>query len=135
MARAEAFSVVQEQMERRTQMRLEQRERTGAALTQSMERYAAEPIDPAWAAAKSGQLTAIANQPEFKEVNASPTSLSVDCRSSMCRLAAQFDNRVQAESWIMMYTSSVGGEMPSSLASRSQNEDGSFHVEIYGRAR
>lgn len=134
-AAAGAPAMLQEQMERRARMREEQGVRTRALRDQSAKRYDNEAVDPAWASAKESELLAFADQPEFDEVDARPASLSIDCRSSICKLDAQFENRTQAEKWIMMYTSSAGGAMPSAITSRNQNPDGSTHVEIYGRAR
>ena len=126
---------VQDTLEQRRRLREAQRERTRALHEQSAGRYAAERPDPAWAPAKIGELTAIAERPEFAEAGAKPASLGIDCRSTMCRLEAQFANQAQAENWIRMYTSSIGGAMPNSVVSRRNNPDGSVGVEIHGRAR
>lgn len=129
----------QEQMaghvERRAEMREQQAERNRELRERSQARYASEQVDPAWAPGKESELTGISNREAFAQAGAKPTSLSVDCRSSMCRLDGQFETRSQAEDWIMMYMSSVGNGMPNSIVSRSRNPDGSTRVEIYGRAR
>ena len=119
----------------RTEMRERQAERNRELRERSVARFASEQIDPAWAPAKESELSEISGREAFAQAGATPTSLAVDCRSSMCRLDGQFATRSQAEDWIMMYMSSVGNGMPNSIVSRSRNPDGSTRVEIYGRAR
>lgn len=102
---------------------------------QSAARYASEQVDPAWAPQKESQLTALASNEGFAQAGAKPSSLSIDCRSSMCRVDGAFETRSQAEDWVMMYMSSAGGTLPNSVVSHTQAEDGSARVEIYGRAR
>lgn len=124
-----------EHVERRTQMRREQEERTKALREQSEQRFASEQIDPGWAPQKTAELNGLANDPGFEAAGAQPQSLSIDCRSSMCRIDGQFETSGKAEDWILMYMASLGSAMPNSIVSRSRNADGSTRVEIYGRAR
>ena len=130
---------VQEQMldhaERRTQRRQEHEARTKALREQSEQRFASEQVDPAWAPQKTAELTALADDAGFEVADAKPQNLSIDCRSSMCRIDGQFETAGKAEDWILMYMSGVGGAMPNAIVSRSHNPDGSTRVEIYGRAR
>lgn len=130
---------IQEQMldhvERRTQMRREHDARTKALREQSEQRFASEQVDPAWAPQKTAELKGLANDPGFEVADAQPQNLSVDCRSSMCRIDGQFETSGKAEDWILMYMSSAGTAMPNAVVSRSRNADGSMRVEIYGRAR
>lgn len=123
------------QLDRRAESRAQHAARTRELREQSAARYASEQVDPAWAPQKESQLTQIASNAAFEQAGAKPSSLSVDCRSSMCRVDGAFETRSQAEDWVMMYMSSVGGTMPNSIVSSSQAEDGSTRVEIYGRAR
>lgn len=138
-ARQSAGVPIEQQMqatlERRAEMRERQAARTRALREQSASRYASEQVDPAWAPGKERELSEIAANDAFQQAGAKPASLSVDCRSSMCRIDGQFGTRSQAEDWVMMYMSSVGGAMPNSIVSRTQLEDGSTRVEIYGRGR
>ncbi|MBJ6977906.1 hypothetical protein [Luteimonas sp. MC1895] len=137
-ARASGESLEQQvatQLDRRVESRAQHAARTRELREQSAARYASEQVDPAWAPQKESQLTGIASNEAFAQAGAKPTSLSVDCRSSMCRVDGAFETRSQAEDWVMMYMSSVGGTMPNSIVSRTQAEDGSTRVEIYGRAR
>lgn len=122
-------------LEGRAQSRARHAARMDELKERSAARYASEKVDPAWAPKKESQLTAIAANKAFEQVGARPTSLSVDCRSSMCRVDGAFETRSQAEDWVMMYMATVGGEMPNSVVSRTQAEDGSTRVEIYGRGR
>ncbi|MGY1457512.1 MULTISPECIES: hypothetical protein [unclassified Luteimonas] len=120
---------------RRAQMRRDHEARISELREQSAQRYASEQVDPAWAPQKESELKDVANQPGFEVAGAQPRSLSIDCRSSMCRINGEFESNGKAEDWILVYMSSVGSSMPNSVVSRKRNPDGSMGVEIYGRAR
>ena len=122
-------------VERRAEMRDEHQARIRTLREESAQRFASEQVDPAWAPGKIKELTSLASEPEFAVANAKPQQLSVDCRSSTCRIDGQFETNGKAEDWILMYMSGVGSGMPNSVVSRSTNPDGTTRVEIYGRAR
>lgn len=122
-------------VERRAQMRREHEARNRALRERSEQRYASEQVDPAWAPQKERELKDVASQPGFEVAGAQPRSLSIDCRTSMCRINGEFESNGKAEDWILVYMSSVGSSMPNSVVSRKRNPDGSMGVEIYGRAR
>lgn len=122
-------------IERRARLRREHEERTRALRERNIERYSTEQVDPAWAPQKISELTAVADNEAFQTAGAKPQSLSVDCRTSMCRIDGQFEDSGKAEDWILMYMSGVGSAMPNSVVSRRVNPDGTVRVEIYGRAR
>lgn len=133
--RGQGVDQVANQVERRAARRAEQEAKRKALRQQSEQRYASEQVDPAWAPQKETQLNGIAAQPAFEAANAQPQSMSVSCRSSMCRIDGQFESSGKAEDWLLMYMSSVGTAMPHSVVSRHLNPDGTTRVEIYGRAR
>lgn len=124
-----------DQVERRAKLREAHEARTRELREQSERRYASEQVDPSWAPEKERELTGLAGQEVFDLAGARPSSLDIDCRSSMCRINGQFESSSQAEDWILMYMSSVGSSMPNSVVSRRRNPDGSMAVEIYGRGR
>ncbi len=124
-----------EQLDQRARKREEHQARTAALKEQSAQRYASEQVDPAWAPGKITELNGIAADPAFDVAGAQPSNLSIDCRSSMCRIDGQFEDAGKAEDWILLYTASVGSAMPSSVISRTRNPDGTMRVEIYGRGR
>lgn len=124
-----------EQLDQRARKREEHQARTAALKEQSAQRYASEQVDPAWAPGKITELNGIAADPAFDVAGAQPRNLSIDCRSSMCRIDGQFEDAGKAEDWILLYTASVGSAMPSSVISRTRNPDGTMRVEIYGRGR
>lgn len=124
-----------DQVERRAKLREAHEARTRELREQSERRYASEQVDPSWAPGKESELTGLAGQEAFDLAGARPSSLDIDCRSSMCRINGQFESSTQAEDWILMYMSSVGSRMPNSVVSRRRNPDGSMSVEIYGRGR
>src|SRR5690606_42025053 len=87
----------------RARLRREHEERTRALRERNIERYSTEQVDPAWAPQKISELTAVADNEAFQTAGAKPQSLSVDCRTSMCRIDGQFENSGKAEDWILMY--------------------------------
>lgn len=119
----------------RAKSREEHLARSEALRAQSAQRFASEQVDPAWAPGKEAELDKVARQPQFEMAGAQPQSLSVDCRSSMCKVDGQFETGGKADDWVLMYMSSVGSGMPNSVVSQSRNPDGTTRVEIYGRAR
>lgn len=123
------------QVEQRAKMREEHQARVTALREQSMQRYASEQVDPTWAPAKISELTKVANDSAFEVAEVQPDNLSVDCRSSMCRIDGQFADGNKAEDWILLYTASLGSALPNTVISRTRNPDGTMRVEIYGRGR
>lgn len=135
MDRARIEEQLVSQVERRAKMREEHQARVATLREQSVQRYASEQVDPSWAPGKMSELTELANDSAFEVAEVVPQSLSVDCRSSMCRIDGQFEDASKAEDWILLYSASVGGSLPNTVVSRTRNPDGTMRVEIYGRGR
>lgn len=124
--------------ERRESRRAAQAEqvRRGRDLHQALAaRFAAEPVDAAWASAKEAKLLAASISDEIRRANAVPKNYRASCRSSICRIGADFDNRGSMEDWLTLFSTGIGGELPSEAYVVDQNADGSFHLEIMGLAR
>ncbi|MEP6634706.1 MAG: hypothetical protein ABJA62_10920, partial [Luteimonas sp.] len=120
---------------RREQLRADQARQSEAARQKAIATYRAESVDPAWAPQKTAELNQIAALPAIAQAKISPKSLDVDCKRTICRLNGTFASNGDAEDWTMLYMSSVGGALPNSVVTRTQNPDGTTNVEIYGRAR
>jgi hypothetical protein len=121
--------------ERRNQMREEYIARTAELKKNAAETFEREAVDPAWAPQKETDLQAIADAPGFETAGVAPQDLAIECKSSMCRVDGKFASNGEAEDWLLIYMSSVGGNMPNAVVSRSRNPDGSTRVQIYGRGR
>lgn len=124
-----------ETVARRQEARQEQIKRSNEQRKKAAEAFQREPVDPVWAPKKEVELNSIAAQPAFETAGAVPTDMRVDCKSSMCRLDGSFTTNGQAEDWVLLYMSSVGGALPNAVVTRTPNPDGTTSVEIYGRAR
>lgn len=124
-----------ERRERRKLAQAEQ-ERRGRALHDTLAaRYAAEPVDAAWASAKEAKLLEASVSDEIRRADAVPGNYRASCRSSVCRIGADFPNRSAVEDWLTLFSTGVGGELPNEAYVVSQNADGSFHLEVMGLAK
>lgn len=61
-----------------------------------------------------------------------PEDVSVQCRRTLCRVAADFANPGDAEDWAIMYLTSAGGAISRARTVRVRQPDGSTQVIIYG---
>lgn len=111
-------------------------ERKGRDFHQALAaRYAAEPVDVAWASAKEAKLLAASSSDEIRRSNAVPQNYRASCRSSVCRIGADFANRGAVQDWLTLFSTGVGGELPNEAYVVTSNPDGSVHLEIMGLAR
>ena len=111
-------------------------ERKGRGLHQALAtRYANEPVDAAWASAKEAKLLAASTSDEIRRSNAVPENYRANCRSTVCRIGADFPNRGAVQDWLTLFSTGVGGELPNEAYIVTNNPDGSVHLEIMGLAR
>lgn len=97
--------------------------------------YQREPVDHAWATAMTAELTSLATSEQIQAIQAEPGNLKVDCRSSVCRIGADFPNRTSADDWSTLYLTGLSAKLPRASMRASTNPDGSVHLEMYGYAR
>lgn len=110
--------------------------RRGRALHDALAaRYAAEPVDAAWAAVKEARLLAASVSDEIRRTNAVPENYRASCRSTVCRIGADFPDRGAAEDWLTLFSTGTGGELPNEAYIVTQDPDGGIHLEIMGLAR
>ena len=126
---------VAQSIARRERMRADQARQAEDSRQKAVATYRSERADPAWAPQKENELNTIAASPAIAEAKIVPKSLEVDCKRTICRLNGTFASSGEAEDWIMLYMASVGGGLPNSVVTRTQNPDGTTGVEIYGRGR
>jgi hypothetical protein len=120
---------------RRKAMQAEQVRRGRAFHAALAARYAAEPVDAAWAGAKEAKLLGASVSDEIRRADAVPRNYSATCRSTICRIGADFQNRGAIQDWLTLFSTGTGGELPNEAYVVSQNPDGSLHLEIMGLAR
>ncbi|MFT3896164.1 MAG: hypothetical protein QM719_00430 [Thermomonas sp.] len=98
-------------------------------------RYASEPVDAAWASAKEAKLLAASASDEIRRLNALPENYRASCRSTVCRIGADFPNRGAVQDWLTLFSTGVGSELPNEAYIVTNNPDGSVHLDIMGLAR
>jgi hypothetical protein len=74
-------------------------------------RYESEPIDQARASAKQQALETLQSNRQIEELGARPVALDVACRSTICRVQAEFASRVAADDWLTLHLLKAGREM------------------------
>ena len=134
-SRARAEFSMAERGERRKAAQIEQERKARAFHAMLAARYAAEPVDAAWAGAKEAKLLAASASDEMRRIDALPGNYRATCRSSVCRIGADFPNRSAAQDWLTLFSTGVGSELPNESYIVSQNQDGSIHLEIMGLAK
>ena len=112
-----------------TQARNQQR---NAAMASS---FAAEKADPAWSGTHEKGLASLQDSGPMHDAGVKAENFQAECRSSMCRIQADFPGQSMASDWLQLYMSSVGDRLPVATAHQIRNPDGSVHVEIYGVGR
>lgn len=131
-----ALPVSDEEMGARLAMEREQVDKiVEAGRNKLFAQYQSERVDGRWALAKEQTLTRLSTSAQIEALNARPKTIDVHCRSSVCRISADFPNRLAAEDWFTLYTTNVGNELPNASLQQTANPDGTMHVEIYGLAR
>jgi hypothetical protein len=94
--------------------------------------YRSEKTDPAWAAAKERELLPLTQVTQIQQMNAVPKQLDIDCKTSSCRVQADFDSSGAANDWATVFTASLGTSMPTGTVQQVTNPDGSVTIEVYG---
>lgn len=100
-----------------------------------LSRYRRESVDARWAAVQEGALQRASTSRQIARTGANPANLDVDCKSSVCRVEADFASRGAAEDWVTLFLLGAGSELPRAVFEHSVNPDRTFHVEITGYAR
>lgn len=97
--------------------------------------YQSERVQGSWAVAMEQTLERLSTTPQIEELNAKPTSIDVNCRTSVCRITAEFPSKLAADDWFTLYSLNAGPQMPNVSYNQTFNPDGTAHVEIFGLAR
>lgn len=97
--------------------------------------FSAERADPAWAMGREQDLAAHSTSPQIASLHLDADNFRANCRSSICRVTADFDNRSNAEDWFALFLTNTGTGLGHASYQLSANPDGSTHIEVYGTAR
>lgn len=97
--------------------------------------YAQESVDASWASAKEAKMLEASKSGEISQLNAEPGDLNIDCKTSLCKIQANFASHGQAEDWLTLFSTTLGGEMPKASFQYLSNPDGTTEVVIYGVSR
>jgi hypothetical protein len=100
-------------------------------------KYESEAIDPAWSNTTRQALIspALTASDQIRATHSEPSNLAVDCRSTTCRITADFPTTVAADDWSTLYITGAGDRLPNASLQKTANADGSVHLEIYATAR
>jgi hypothetical protein len=98
-------------------------------------RYASESVDPAWAAPKEAALDRLSMSETIEQAGAVPSNVTVDCKSSMCLVSADFPNRGDADAWFALYMNNVAAEVPYAVSQYVPSPDGGVTLKVYAVGR
>jgi hypothetical protein len=98
-------------------------------------RYREEDVDARWAARKETVLLNASTSSQIAELGAAPKHLDIDCKSSICRVQADFAVQSSAQDWVTLFLLNAGSQMPRSVFGHSVNPDRTIRVEILGYSR
>ena len=97
--------------------------------------FSSERADPSWAMGREQSLVANSTSPQINDLHVEPKNFQAECRSSTCRVTADFTSRSNAEDWFTLFLTNTGTRMGRTSYQLSANPDGSAHIEVYGTAR
>lgn len=95
-------------------------------------RFAAEQVDARWAAAQQADILAASKAGQIAQLQAQPKQIDIDCKSSTCRIEADFPRRSVAEDWLTLFLMNMGTGMANATYEYSTNPDGSARLTVYG---
>lgn len=94
--------------------------------------FAADPADAGGGAAARTHLEEAVVGRDMASTGLVPDDLSVECRTTLCRVSADFAKPGDAEDWAMMYLSAAGGAISRARTVQVPRPDGTTRVIIYG---
>ena len=98
-------------------------------------RYNNEPVDAAWAGAKEAELMGLGVSDQIRQLGAEPQNMSVDCKSSMCRITGDFATTSTGDDWFTLYMNNVGAKVPVASYKYVRNPDGTVTINVYAMGR
>jgi hypothetical protein len=99
------------------------------------EGFAAQRVNPEWAPPKEREILQLVGSDKFKASNASPEGLEVECRSSLCRVTADFPSNVAAQDWTEFFTLYSASRFSGGLSRQETIAGGKARLTIITAAR
>ncbi len=124
-----------EMMEKRERVAEATQARTRERNAALAARFAAEKPDPSWSSAHEADLASLQDSDPMRDAGAKAANFHADCRSTTCRIQADFPDSSAAADWLQVYMASVGDRLSVATAHKTTNPDGSVRMEIYGVGR
>lgn len=105
-------------------------------LAQDLERaHTQQEVDAAWKGKTEASLATIAANDSLQDSGIAPKGVRTDCRSSSCRVSAEFGKPGDADDWATMFITMTGKEFRSVRYVTVPTADGGTEVRIYGTRR
>lgn len=97
-------------------------------------RYSSEPVDAKWAANSESKLLSASKSAQISDMRADPVALVMDCKTSTCRVQADFDSMTQAQDWLTLFTLNLGEALPETSFKYTAIPGGGARATLYGVA-
>jgi hypothetical protein len=104
-------------------------------LAQLEQQHNAQPIDPAWAGPAEAALEKLTEDPGLVASQIKPDAYRSECRTSSCRISADFSSHADAEDWSTMYITNTGRTFQRTRSMVIPTGDGGYEARIYGTRR
>lgn len=127
----EARNALRAAHEERNRRRAERTRFASNRFDATARKFAAEPIDPAWAGPQESRLLAAAKGSALAQAGIQPKGLKVQCHSSLCSIQGQFDDASDAQTWAQFYLASAGSAAARASSHVDRNPDGTVTATIY----
>jgi hypothetical protein len=131
-AAAQAMAVRREEMAQKRKQVQARVDRTQAAFAS---RHRNETVDPGWSNAKEVALTKLATSDQIQQLGVDARNMAVDCRTSMCRITADFDSMAAGDDWVVLYMNNAAQQLPAASYKYIQHPDGTVTINVYAIGR
>lgn len=100
------------------------------------EGFASQDVNPSWAAAKSREIQQLAASDDIKSAGAKPpVEMKVECRSSLCKVTAEFASNSDAQDWVEIFSLTSGKAFSGGATSVKTLPDGTAELTVITAAR
>lgn len=107
-----------------------------ARLVGDLERtHTQQAVDPTWKAPTEATLSKIAEDDALLSSGIAPEAVRADCRSSTCRVSADFGSPADAQDWAVLFTAMTGKDFRKVRYVTVPQPSGGVEVRIYGNRR
>lgn len=100
-----------------------------------VEGFAAQRVNPAWAAPKERLIRDLVASEQFARVRSLPRDFRVECRTTLCQVTAKFASPTAAEDWAQFFMLYGGPDFSGGATMVKTQPDGSAHFRVISAAR